>query len=330
MNLRVTSQNITAQAIKYSQSHGSTISRLQQQIATGRRINRPSDDPSITRALLSDKLAVSRVDVQVGNIEAARNRLNVSVSQLLSANELLVRAKDIALESPQEFDRALLADQVDVMLNELVNIANTQVDGEYLFSGTAIETQPFQLVRSADGSHVQYRGAQDRSQIVVGFELAVDVLFAGDEVFASTSRRPTEFLGQTGAQAGKGTDTASGRGQLVVRHGATSYDAGSGVVPSASSPTNDTIVGAAGAHKLTVNDLSGNGTSGVVTLNDGIAVPFSSADTDLEVVGPKGERVFIDMSAITAGFNGTVAITSTGTLSVDGGATEFPIDGSDN
>jgi flagellin-like hook-associated protein FlgL len=115
-----------------------------------------------------------------------------------------------------------------------------------------------------------------------------------------------------------------------VRHTATSYAAGSGVAAGTQSATGDTILGPAGSHVLHLVDTSGTGASGTVSLNGGTTVSFTNAMTNLAVVGPGGETVYIDTSTITAGFSGDIAITATGSLSVDGGRTVTPISFSAN
>ena len=65
---------------------------------------------------------------------------------------------------------------------------------------------------------------------------------------------------------------------------------------------------------MRIVDTSGSGTSGYVQLNDGKEFAWTSADADLQVEGPLGELVHLDFTAITAGFNGDVDVTSTGQL----------------
>jgi hypothetical protein len=97
------------------------------------------------------------------------------------------------------------------------------------------------------------------------------------------------------------------------------------VQPGTSSAAGDTILGPAGANTLVIDDTSGTGASGTISLNGGPPVAFTNADTNLEVAGPNGEVVHVNTTAITPGFNGTVNITANGTLSVDGGASTQPI-----
>jgi flagellin-like hook-associated protein FlgL len=90
--------------------------------------------------------------------------------------------------------------------------------------------------------------------------------------------------------------------------------------------TGDNIIGPPGSHTLTINDTSGTGAFGTISLNGGAPVPFDSSQTDLVVNGPRGEVVHLNTTAITAGFNGTINLGGDGTLSADGGVTEIPID----
>jgi len=129
----------------------------------------------------------------------------------------------------------------------------------------------------------------------------------------------------TEVTAGTGTDSASGSGTLTVAHTSTTHAAGSGVRAGTNSVARDTILGPAGAHTLTLVDTSGTGTSGTVQLDGGSVVKWTNTATNLQVQGPTGQTVFLNTTAITAGFNGSVAITSNGTMSVDGGLSSVPI-----
>ena len=78
----------------------------------------------------------------------------------------------------------------------------------------------------------------------------VDTYYSGAQDFQTRERQTTVYTGNTGAVAGTGTDTAIGQGTLQVRHTSTTFAAGSGVQTGVSSAASDTILGAAGAHKL--------------------------------------------------------------------------------
>jgi flagellin-like hook-associated protein FlgL len=334
MAIRVTPQQFTLQTISSIRSHNANLAKLQQQASTGLRLQRPADDPLATRTLLSQRIEDNRLGAELATMRDARTQLNMSVSRLLDANDVLVRARELALVGNQEpVEAKTLAHQVNTLIDQLLSIANTLNNEQYLFAGTATETAPF-VVDSTDGvgdaQSVRYVAASDRLNVTTGPNIDVDAIFSGAQVFQPSDRKETIFGSSTGAAAGSGTDSARGRGQLIVRHTATTYAPGSGVQAGISSVDGDTVIGPAGSHRLTVVDTSGTGSGGTVSLNGGAVVTFSSGDTDLRVVGPAGETVFIDTTSITPGFNGDIAITADGTLSVDGGVSETPIDFSGN
>jgi flagellar hook-associated protein 3 len=337
MDIRITPQTLLANALANVDRHTRALGRLQQQAATGKKILTPSDNPVDLGTLLSTKAQNNRLDTYLTSIQESRSSLNITVSALLEAGNILGQARTIAVEgshstnTPQAHEA--LAKQVDQLLDRMLEVANTQHAGHYLFSGIASQTQPF-VVSAADNTGqplaYDYLGASERNAVPISRQQTVATLYAGSEVFQSRERGVTGFSGTTGAAAGTGTDSAAGQGTLQVIHTGTSYAAGSGVQPGTNSVAGDTIIGPASAHQLTIVDTSGTGASGTVSLNGGPPIAFTNADTNLQVSGPSGEVVFIDTTTITAGFNGTVDITSSGALSVDGGASSVAINFSAN
>lgn len=332
MPLRVTPQTALTEAIRSSTRITSRLADLQRQASSGIRVERPSDSPGEIAQIITKKVEFSRLKADEQNINAAKSRLNFSVSQLLQIGDGLIRAKEIAIEAPQSQARETLADEVDNLLDRTLLLANGQdVDG-FLYSGSDVETPPFEAVRDASGKIIQvlYQGS-DRSTVVsVSASISVDVNEPGTQLFGLADRQQTVFAGTTGAAAGIGTDNAVGKATLQIRHASTTYAGGSGVQPGTSSTSLDTVIGAAGAHTLTIVDTAGDGSAGTVALNGGDPIAFSNSDTNLRVDGSSGQVVFIDTTAIAAGFSGTVDITSNGTLSTDGGQSTIPIDFSSN
>lgn len=331
MELRITPQVIVSNAIANAQQQTDQLAILQQQASTGNRILQPSDDPLGEMQLLSSQVQSNRLDTYHQNIADAQAKLNNSVSTLTQAAQLLSQAKQLALQgssttnTPEAYQA--LATQVDSILNGVLQLANTQQNGQYLYGGIASQTKPFAL--NAQGQ-VVYSGSSQSFSEPIGQGQQVQTLYAGNQVFQSLQRGPTVFTGTTGAAAGTGTDSATGQGTLLVAHTSTVYAPGSGVQPGTSSVNGDTILGPAGAHTLTLVDTSGTGTAGTVQLDNGPLVNFTSANTNLQVQGPNGEIVYLNTSAITAGFSGSVSITANGTMSVDSGLSSTPINFSGN
>lgn len=332
MITRVTQSQITNVTTAQLASQTAEMYKKQQEISTGLRIQRPSDDPSGMRRSLIQKDRVERLDSHLSSIQFAQSRLSQSAVQLQNASDLLVQAKSIALQAPQTTDDTevhALVNELNGILAALQSSANSTDENGYLFSGTAINTKPFPDADAATGQSA-YAGASANTKLLITGDIARDALLPGDMVFQSIAREPTILSGSTGAKVGTGTDTATGTAKLRITHDATTYSGASGVIAGGSSGAEDTIIGPAGRHKLTVIDSSGDGSSGTFSLDGGPPVSYSNTDTNLLVAGPDGAKVYVDASAITAGFNGTIDIESTGNLSIDGGATTTPITFTDN
>jgi flagellin-like hook-associated protein FlgL len=155
-------------------------------------------------------------------------------------------------------------------------------------------------------------------------------LLPGDMVFQSAAREPTVVVGKSGATSGTGTDTAVGSKQLMVIHDSTTFTGGSGILTGTDSAAGDTIIGPSGSNVFQINDTSGTGTSGTISLNGGDPVVFNNTMTNLVVTGPLGVKIHVDTTGITAGFNGSVDVEATGSLSLDGGITRTAISFSAN
>ncbi len=330
MTIRSTPGLTTNFAITRLNQTAHRLQQAQQQLSTGKRLHRPSDDPLAVRHALLQEDRISRLEASIEATQHTRSRLNQAHVQLRDAHQLFVRAREIALSASQatdESERQIFAQEADGLLNQLINIANSSDEVGFLFSGTETRIKPFEL--DTAGSSVTYAGTPYSTQLHLAGDADRAALAPGDRIFLSANRQDTVVVGNTGIGAGPGVDTAVGVQSLEVVHTTTSYTGG-GVTTGTSSAAGDTIVGATGTHTLVVNDTSGTGASGTISLNGGPEFAFTSADTDLQLLGPTGDVVYVNTTAITPGFNGSVDIVANGTVSLDGGTTTTAIDFSTN
>jgi flagellar hook-associated protein 3 FlgL len=336
--MRITTETQSQQSILNLQLTYARMAKLQNQISSGKRLQSSSDDPIGMVQILQNNTQSAELDTSLKNIQTATSTLQASVDAMTRARDVLTSAINTANNAntvtSEPGTASTLSSQIDSALNQLLTIANSQsANGTYLFSGTSSTTQPFAVTGTntrGQTAGIVYNGSQQNSATIVGKSLTVPTLISGSSVFQTNSRQASVYSGSTGAKAGTGTDSATGQGTLLVQHTVTTYAGASGVSAGTSSPANDTILGPSGANTLTISDTSGNGSSGTVSLNGGPAVAYSNADTDLKVTGPGGEIVSVNTQSIAHGFNGTVNLTSDGTISSDGGTTTTPIDFSTN
>lgn len=336
MTFRVTAFSSAQQALRFAQRFNTNISEFQQQISSGLRIDRPSDDPIAFRQISSLRLRLQELRTESASVSDTETKLNTSVSQLRSANDLIVRARTLAqqgVQSTSQSERTALAVEVDSLLESLQNIAATRSAGSYLYGGTRSDQPPYEFGNPrAEGGTLNsvYLGSSSNSQAYIGESLSIDTFAAGDQIFGLNARQETLIFGNTGAKVGAGTDNLVGRAQLRVRHSSTTYLGASGIAPGVSSPGGDTVISPGGDNNLVIRDTSGTGDSGTITFNNGPTVLFTRNDTNLKVTDNSGREIYVDTSAISPGFDGTVDFIANGTLSVDGGVTEQAIDFSES
>jgi len=195
MSFRVTPHIFSLHALQGMQTHSASLANLQQQASTGLKLLRPSDAPGDAARVLAENARAARFDTDLANMRDARTMLDQSVSQLLEANRLFVRAKEIALEGNQTTSAdgiEVLAQEVDSLLERLIIIANTEDEGRYLFAGTRDGASPF-VENPAPGQGVSYVGSSERFRIPVGKAIAVDAAFSGAEIFLDASQSLNAF-----------------------------------------------------------------------------------------------------------------------------------------
>lgn len=174
MKFNTMNANLAAVQVKYAE--------ILEKMATQRNINRISDDPSGVAMIMNYRQTKSSIDGYQRAIENSRAWITVTESKLTSVNDLLVKAREIALSqgsgTANAETRQYAAEAVTQIINELQSIANSQYADRYLFSGTKTGTQPFSESGSSAARLGLPGGARDNA-----FEGAMAVTgdYSGDE-----------------------------------------------------------------------------------------------------------------------------------------------------
>jgi flagellar hook-associated protein 3 FlgL len=178
------------------------LHNLQMAISTGKRVNRPSDDPVATGQILGAKASASELTAQEHTITQGHLLLRYSdqvvgemCSGITQVRELLLRAANDTL-SPLALES--LAQEINMIRESMMQLGNSQLEGRYLFAGR-LDLQP-PLVETADPAHpVEYRGDSVSSTYRVGKDATVAVTIPGDRLF--------NFENASGERAITGVDT---------------------------------------------------------------------------------------------------------------------------
>lgn len=157
------------------------------QIATGKKVNKPSDDALATTEGLRLSNVVARLEQYNRNItNTGYSFLNLSESALSSVNKLMTTAKSLAIESASDTTsssmRSANAVELSSILQEIVTLANSQESSRYLFAGTETKTTPYEIVGT---SYVYYTGNSEAITIQADTATTVQVNSTGEDVFGS-------------------------------------------------------------------------------------------------------------------------------------------------
>jgi flagellar hook-associated protein 3 FlgL len=290
--------------------------RAQEQLASGRRILRPSDDPAGTARALALRRGLARTERLQEGIAAGRTRLDLATTTLQHSSELLTRARELLLQSMSgalsDEDRTTIATELRQIRAQLLDDANLENDGNFLFSGTALSTRPWEEITSAGAPHVVYRGNGEEQSIQAGEDALVAISAVGNQIFGRSVPGAVRFDGLTGVRSGTTADEGSGYAHLVLRHdGTDSGLLGSVGVALIDGGDQDTVLG--------VNSLRIDASAGTVQLGSGPPVTISAASdlADVVVRNELGGELHLDFVG-WSGANFTGTITGRGSISLDG------------
>lgn len=157
---------------------------LSEQVSTGKRINKPSDDPIDAGKVLDYRTLLGSIEQYTKNAERGSTLLQYTESALGSAGDVFTEAKVLAEQmatgSYNEDQRTMLATQAEQLYNQFMQIANTNVSGKYIFAGFKTDTTPF---TADDNLNASYHGDNNQIRLTVQQNVQVAVNISGQQAF---------------------------------------------------------------------------------------------------------------------------------------------------
>lgn len=211
---RVTQNMMTQHSLAGMQTSLARLAKIQEQLSTGRVLNRPSDSPTDTTSAMRIRSSLSDVKQFGRNAADGNGWLSTIDSALSDANEQVRRARDLALQGANQgvagpTVREALAAEVDQIRAGLVNTANSSYLGRPVFGG--ITAGP--IAYDATGTYVGTPGAVDR---VVGQDISLRVDVDGNTAFGPAGTSVFDHLAalSTALRAGNQAGISASIGAL--------------------------------------------------------------------------------------------------------------------
>lgn len=208
--MRISTPAMHYRALTAMQSQQATLSKTQNQIATGKRVQTPADDPVASVGIMELERALKESEQFGRNADMAVNRLSLEEQAIADVGSLLLRVRELAVQGNNATidaaNRRVIATELRGRLQDLVNIANKRdANNEFLFSGFASLTQPF----AQSGASTSYFGDQGARQLAVGPNQRVADGHSGFDVFMNVAEGNGVFVTSASA-ANTGSGVISG------------------------------------------------------------------------------------------------------------------------
>jgi flagellar hook-associated protein 3 FlgL len=171
------------------------LTRAQRDISSGRRINVASDHPDQVSAALTARAGLEQtLQIQL-NLGRAKTEASTAEQSLASVGTLLNRVSSLAVQGATETQepeqRKTIAVEVGAILDQLVSIAGTQVEGRYIFSGDSDRTVPYTfddpVPPTTTPTVSAYAGTPSTRQLMHPNGTRFDVALSAQEIFDDPS-----------------------------------------------------------------------------------------------------------------------------------------------
>jgi len=179
--MRIADKMAYNQTTSNLQKNRSEMSELQNQAATQKRINKPSDDPTASARVLAARTEQRGSEQFVKNINIARSFLEFSDQSLGELSETLMRVKELAISQANdagasEETRKVTASEIEQAYNQTVQVGNRKLGERFIFGGYKTTNTPFDVSG-------EYKGDDGDMKIQINKDAFVAMNISGDKVF---------------------------------------------------------------------------------------------------------------------------------------------------
>ena len=152
------------------------------QIYTGKKIRRPSEDPVIAMRGINYRTELTEIEQYKRNASGIWKWMDHADDALDKATNVLHRMEELAVQASNDTltvaERESIAKEVRQLRDQMVDIANTQVSGRYIFNGTDTDVAPVQ-----DGQIIAGEGRNQEVRVEIAKDITIPINLNPDDVF---------------------------------------------------------------------------------------------------------------------------------------------------
>lgn len=144
---RVTQSMLSGNMLRNLNNSYGKISKMQDNLTTGMKISRPSDDPVVAIKGMNYRTQLDKIGQFQRNMNEVNGWLDTTDSALDQVGSTLNRVKELVVQAANDTntpdDRAKIKLEIDQIRQQMHDVANTQLNGKYIFSGTKTHEPAF-------------------------------------------------------------------------------------------------------------------------------------------------------------------------------------------
>jgi flagellar hook-associated protein 3 FlgL len=187
--MRVTNNTMIHSIVRYLTRQNEALFDRQNIIASGKKINKPSDDPLGMGRVLDYRQTIASIEQYQSNIQGGKTRLDVVEANLDLVDDLLEVVRAVAETEARGTteSRQRAAENVKNLYDQILDQANSKLSDNYLFCGYQTKTAPFSrddsLATTFDQFTVTYNGDGGDMQFIVADNTQVSMDADGRPIF---------------------------------------------------------------------------------------------------------------------------------------------------
>jgi len=168
--MRITNSMMINNMLSDMSANLSRLDKYQNQLATGRKIRRPSDDPVGASRSLKARLDLAQNQQYAKNVDDAMSWLDMTETSLAELGDVLQRARELTVQGANsgalaDEDKVKIAKEIEQLKQHVVQVGNNKYADRYIFAGTKTNVQPFTI--ASDGT-LDYNGNDKNIEYNIG------------------------------------------------------------------------------------------------------------------------------------------------------------------
>lgn len=184
---RITSRLMNDNIIRNLMTNRSQLNQTQEQIASGKRVTTPSDDPTATIGILNSKTSLSKIENYLNNTNMADSELEITDKAILSTVEIVHRVKELTVKAANvttgKDELTAINGELEQLIQQVKDTANTKFGNKYVFGGVKTEVEPF----SNYSNGIKYNGTPETGDykrlMEIGDNITIPMNISGDQLF---------------------------------------------------------------------------------------------------------------------------------------------------